>query len=363
MALTATSPMILHGLKLSYFTGKLEAYLRAKGIAHTFVEMDMKDFRRCARATGVAQMPQLELPDGTWLTDTTAIMERFEADFPEPAFRPRDPAAAFMSLLLEDYFDEWLWRPALYYRWAFEEDAKLMSAQIARTMLRDVRAPFWLRRRIILDRQRRVYMRQDGVTRRTAPQIEALYRETLAYLEAILSTRPFLFGARPCEADFGLFGPMFRHFSSDPTPSAIMRETAPHVAAWVTRLWATTPDQIAHAPEIIAAPDDLAPLLRAVSAHYLPYLNTNARAVGEGAKHVCYTVEGVDWRVPASPYRAQCLARLQRTYQGLPNTARDEVNSRLSEGAKALAQPPLETGAFGPAPGARAKDRHWRDLR
>ena len=38
----------LHGLKLSYFTGKLEAYMRAKGLPFRFVEMDMADFRRCA---------------------------------------------------------------------------------------------------------------------------------------------------------------------------------------------------------------------------------------------------------------------------------------------------------------------------
>ena len=68
----------LHGLKLSYFTGKLEAYFRCKGIAHAFVEMDTADFRRCARATGIAQMPQVECPDGPWLTDTTAIIAHFE---------------------------------------------------------------------------------------------------------------------------------------------------------------------------------------------------------------------------------------------------------------------------------------------
>jgi glutathione S-transferase len=68
----------LYGLKLSYFTGKLEAYLRAKGVAVQFVEMDTADFRRCAKETGVAQMPQLRSPQGTWLTDTTAILAKFE---------------------------------------------------------------------------------------------------------------------------------------------------------------------------------------------------------------------------------------------------------------------------------------------
>ena len=45
----------LHGLKLSYFTGKLEAYFRAKGVPFDYIEMDLADFRRCARATGIAR--------------------------------------------------------------------------------------------------------------------------------------------------------------------------------------------------------------------------------------------------------------------------------------------------------------------
>ncbi|MFZ4481029.1 MAG: glutathione S-transferase N-terminal domain-containing protein, partial [Rhodoferax sp.] len=68
----------VHGLDVSYFTGKLEAYLRAKGLSYELVEMDTRSFRRCARITGVAQMPQLELPDGRWLTDSTQIIAHFE---------------------------------------------------------------------------------------------------------------------------------------------------------------------------------------------------------------------------------------------------------------------------------------------
>ena len=30
---------------------------------------------------------------------------------------------------------------------------------------------------------------------------------------------------------------MFRHFGLDPTPSMIMRETAPQVYAWLARVW------------------------------------------------------------------------------------------------------------------------------
>ena len=93
-------PMRLHGLDLSYFTGKVHACLRAKGLEHEFIEMDTRDFRRCAAQTGVAQMPQLELPDGRWLTDSSAIVEHFEQACPEPTLYPTQGALCFIAHLL-----------------------------------------------------------------------------------------------------------------------------------------------------------------------------------------------------------------------------------------------------------------------
>jgi glutathione S-transferase len=356
--MTDEAPYRLHGLKLSYFTGKLEAYLRAKGVPFEFVEMDSADFRACARATGIAQMPQLEGPDGCWLTDTTAIIARFEATGPGPAFMPADPAASFLCLFLEDAFDEWLWRPALYYRWAFAEDARLMGGQIARTMLRDLPGPLWLRALVIRRRQQRVYLREDGVTRATAPVIEGLYGQVLALLEPIFAARPFLCGARPCIADFGLFGSMFRHFASDPTPAAIMRETAPNVLAWTARLWALTPEQAAAAPPLETVPADLDPLLRLAAEDHLTELAVNAEAVAAGRPRVAFDHRGVRWRLSPSPYRARCLADLRTAFAALSPTERSAVAARLGPTARVLAG--TSTAApQAPAAGAGVRDRRW----
>ncbi len=360
--MTEARPYRLHGLTLSYFTGKLEAYFQVKGIAFDFVEMDAAGFRRCARASGVAQMPQVETPDGHWLTDTTAIIKQFESSGLTPALRPPEPVAAFMSLLLEDLFDEWFWRPALYYRWAFDEDARLMSAQIARTMLRDVPGPLWLRRQFILARQRRVYLRGEGVTARTAPQVEAHYLQILDALEPIFRNRPYLLGARPCEADFGLFGSMFRHFSSDPTPAAIMRARAPCVALWVARVWATRPGDLSEAPEIAAVPADLAPLLAMATREYLPYLAANAHAVAAQARTVAYAVDGVAWRTPASAYRAHCLAELQTAYAALRGPDRTRAAALLGDGAAILGASAVVAPSPPPA-GRKPADRHWSAAR
>jgi glutathione S-transferase len=350
----------LHGLKLSYFTGKLEAYFRAKGVPFDYIEMDLADFRRCARATGIAQMPQVEMPSGAWMTDTTDIIAHFEAEAAEPRIKPADPGIAFISLLLEDLFDEWLWRPALYHRWAFAEDARLMSSQLARTMLRDAPAPLFLRRQFILRRQRRTFLTKDGVTATTAPQIEHLYLRTLAILEPIFAVRPYLFGGRPCEADFGLFGPFFRHFSSDPTPAAILRERAPHTLAWVSRLWAATPAQLAASPDTTEAPSDLDPLVAMACEEYLPYLASNSDATRAGKNEVRWTNFGVAWRTPASPYRARCLASLQRAYQALDATAVSTIAARLTPGAASLLAKPITPSVTPTTPSTKPRDRNWR---
>jgi glutathione S-transferase len=345
----------LHGLKLSYFTGKLEAWLRVRGLPFRFVEMDMAGFRACARATGIAQMPALRSPDGTWLTDTTAILRRLEAETPGPALQPTDPLAAFLSLFLEDAFDEWLWRPALYYRWAFTDDAQLMGRRIAATLMRDLPLPLALKAAVVRHRQQGVYLRQDGITRTTAPSVAGLYLEVLDALEPLLARRPFLFGERPVAADFGLFGPMFRHFASDPTPSALMRERAPSVLAWTARLWNARPEGITDTPLPETAPADLDPLLRLAVRDHLVEMDANAQAAARGLKVVRFRRGGVDWRLPVSPYRVQCLADLQAAFAALGTTDRAGVLERLGPGAEVLERP------VQPAlpPGRRIRNRLW----
>jgi deazaflavin-dependent oxidoreductase (nitroreductase family) len=352
------APCVMYGLSCSYFTGKLQAYFQTKGLPYRFVEMTRGQFKACGAATGIIQLPCVQTPDGTWLTDTTAILEHFEERGAGPRIRPEDPAAAFCSLLLEDLFDEWYWRPALYYRWAFDEDAKLMSNQLARTMLRDVPLPLFLRRWFILRRQRLVYMKKDGVTKETAPTIEALYVDTLHALDAIFARRSFLFGNRPCQADFGLFGPFFRHFFCDPTSGALMREHAPHVAHWVTRLWKTRPSDLADAA-ISSVPDDLGFFFEMIADDYLPYLEANAQAVAAGAETVRHRAQGVEWQIPSAPYRAECFNELKRRFAALDPTAADRVAELLPARAIGLLRGAVTELETPTTPGG-LRGRLWR---
>ena len=334
------TPLVVYGTTASYYTGKLEGYLRAKGIPYRLEPFSESNMRRAAGHTGVVQIPQVECPDGSWLVDTTLIIEYFERTRPEPRVTPRDPAVAFVSRLIEDYADEWLWRPAMHYRWSFPETARLMSAWLAEH-LAERSVPQWLKRRYWLRRQYRIFVKGDGVTGDTRAAVEGFYLDTLATLESLFARRPFVLGARPTEADFGFFGSLFRHFFCDPAPARIMRERAAGVQEWVARMWNLRPDRFSSLPLPDRLPEDLGALFDTVTGVYLPYLDANAAAYSRGDKLVRYEVKGTPFIEPVKPYRVWCRDRLQRLLTELDEAARTEVRRALGsdEAVARLATP------------------------
>lgn len=325
----AQSTMQVYGLDLSYFTGKFEAYLRFKEIPHARIELSSRLFRKIASRTGVAQMPAVELPDGRWMTDTSPMIAWLETQYPSPAVIPDDPLQAFFSHLLEDYADEWLWRPALHYRWSFQPDARLMSERIAREMLHDVPLPLFVRKQMVYRRQLRKYVAGDGITKQTRGHVETVYLRALDHLQAILSTRPFLLGGRPTLADFGFYGSMFRHFGLDPTPSRIMRDRAPAVYEWVARMWNAHACELSGATLLEGVPEDWLALLSDAGQTYLPYLSANADAFAARRKAFDVRIEGALYRLPVHRYRVWCLEQLQARYHALVEPVRSAAKTIL----------------------------------
>ena len=302
----------VYGLKVSYFTGKLEAYLRYKEIPYEFVAMTAKQFKRTIKAhTGAMQMPAIQLSDGRWMTDTTPIIEWFEQEYPDYPIIPSDPLTQFAAYLIEDYADEWLWRPAMHYRWSYPESAALLAEQISSVMGVDLILPQWLKRYAIHRRQYTNFVKRDGVSKATREHVEQSYLHLLERLAPIVSSRGFLFGERPTLADIGLMGPMLRHFSMDPAPAAIMREQYPEVMSWVYRVWSARGSRVA-GPLNHAITLDLNPLLKEIAETHLPASVANAQAFVAGQSHHSFTVQGVDYHaIQTSRYRAWCLQRLQ----------------------------------------------------
>lgn len=322
----------VYGSKISYFTGKLEGYLRYKEIPYQFRSMTTEYFNRIVpEKTGAQQMPAVEFADGRWATDTTPLIEWFEEQHADSPVVPADPVQAFICYLIEDYADEWLWRPAMHFRWSYLRDRQLLSTCIVDELFQEVKGPVWLKRRMISRRQKSNFVDKDGVTASTREHVQQAYLSVLEILETIFRDRPFIFGERPTLADFGMFGPMFRHFSQDPTPAEIMRETAPAVFEWVARLWNAKSSQL-DGELVSELPADILPLLEELGATHLHNLAANAAAWREGASQYEVTVQGTHYQgLPVSRYRVWCLERLQQRFDALPADAKTTLQTLLEQ--------------------------------
>lgn len=319
----------LHGLRISYYTGKMEGYLRYKEIPFDFVVLNPERMRLLKQKTGAAQMPAVELPDGRFMTDTTPMIVWFEERYPDQPVIPRDPLLKFVSHLLEDYAEEWLWRPAMHYRWSYKPDRMHLSRKIVDELLVDSPTPGFLKRAFIRRRQHVEYVKRDGVDKNTWDHVESIYLNTLERLEAIFASRPYLLGSRPTLGDFGFFASMFRHFSQDPTASDIMRCRAPGVYAWQARLWNARASST-QGQELSELPDDLDSMLVDIGDAYLPYLNANALAWRSGLERFDPVIQGIQYRsVPVSQYRVWCLEQLQLRAREVPEEQQEQLKRML----------------------------------
>jgi len=320
-------PLKLHGPEPSYFTGKLEAVIRFMELPYQRIAT--APMGNLARVTGVAQVPGLLLADDRWFTDTTPIITWLDARYPDLEIIPRDPVLAFFSRLLEDYADEWLWRPAMHYRWDYPLGADHMSRVLIDEVAADVKLPKFIKRHITVSRQRAIFTKGDGVSPATWNHVEKIYLDTLKHLEAILKTRPYLLGTRPSLADFGFFGPAFRHFAQDPVSGRIMRETAPAVYEWTSRMW-NARDSVTGGKLLGHVPDDWGPILDSIGSAYLPYLCANAEAWKKRRSHFDVNIEDAPYRrIRTARYRVWCLEELRRHFDELSDTDQQQVRRRL----------------------------------
>ncbi|MGL5838433.1 MAG: glutathione S-transferase family protein [Sphingorhabdus sp.] len=346
----------IYGLDFSYYTGKLEAYLRYKGLAHDLIPATTSVMERIVLPnTGQLKMPAVQIGENLWLTDTTPMIDWFEARHPQPSVFANDPATDFLIRLLEDFADEWLWRPAMHYRWSYAVDARLMGQRIGQ-IVDTTSLPLGIRAWFSTERQRRVFVKGDGVTRETWGHVESIYLRTLNALEAIFKRRPFICGDQPSLADFGFAGSMFRHFSQDPTPARIMRAQAPEVYEWTARLWNA---RSGNSKTDFFVDELHRPFWDQLRDGYIPYLRANAAAWSRKEPRFEVTIEGARYqKLPTSQYRVWALEQLQHRLAKLSAEAHAWVEQVLGEQATAMleelvARPSLFATNDDPAVGTR----------
>lgn len=321
------APYRVYKADMSYFSGKFEAYLRYKRIPHEAVDPDLRSINfEVYQHTGFKKVPAVRTADGLWLTDTTPMIAWFEARYTDVPVLPGDPALAFIALLLEDYGDEWLWRPSMWWRWEYPASRRAAGWRIG--ALADfgnlfTRLMSWH----YAHRQRQEWLWGDGVNSANAASVRDLYLAELAFMQAVLEGQPYLLGSHPSVADFGFFGSMFRHFGNDPDPAEVMRRRAPAVYEWTARLWNESTARLGPA-QSWAWPEGphWAPLFRRIAGDYLPYLQQNAAAWQAGRKRFDFTGATVSFPATVTTqYRVWCREQLRKQFSSLGESDRRRV--------------------------------------
>jgi glutathione S-transferase len=351
MSESSKSRYILYGYDISYFTGKVEAYMKYRGIAYTLIQPTRRFLvERILPATGKMKVPVLhDRKEDKWLHDSTSTIEYLDSDASGVGSGPKvvpleeNQVHRFFSFLLEDYADESLWRPALYYRWNFEKDRQLNAARFRSEFLYDIRAPDFLVHRTVIRRQIGEYVYGDGIRDDATRELtERMYLDTLDVLEGHFSKTPFLLGNLPTLSDFGFFASHFRHFSLDPTPSLIMRSRAPSVYEWVARMWNARklvdgPSTISFKPCVPSdeIPESWYTILKHAGKWYLPYLHANAIAFRDGKTEFDWGPAGekaVYKGLPVVQFRVWCREKLQARLEAVPTEpARDKILAILKQ--------------------------------
>lgn len=336
------SKYTLYGWHLSYFTGKALCYLRYKQVPFELKPVNLFTLQyTIKKKTGAVVMPVLKTPTGSWVQDTSVIIDEIEAEFPQRPVLPADPVVAFASLLLEAWGDEW-WVPhAMYTRWAHAENYVLFEREAGQALLPGF--PRFVQNKVAAKPARflRGMLPAVGIVPSQTKAMDDWLVWMLNSLEAHFETMPFLMGQRPSLADFSLAGPMYGHLGRDPWPKRELVGTRAHLKAWLDRISNASPYAQG---ELLAGelPATLAPLFQSVFQEFVPMVaqiaqHTQALAQQRGVhKRLPRTVGNVRTTMAGQPFERAGLGytlwmfqRAMDYYAALPATGQQAVATWL----------------------------------
>ncbi|GAB1268602.1 hypothetical protein NBRC116493_18550 [Aurantivibrio infirmus] len=337
------SSLQLFGSPISYYTGKVRAYLNFKKIPYTEVLSSTEVFQKTLLPRiGFPIIPVVITEDDTTLQDSTEIIDYLERLYPEPSIYPETPLQRFIALLLEVYGDEWLVIPAMHYRWNIPENYQYALRQFGATA--EPRATAEEQLAIGMDRSAKFsgMVPRLGVTEKNRSAIEASYLQFLKDFEAHLLQHNYLLGSRPSIGDYGLIGPLYAHLYLDPASGKIMEENAPKVVEWVKRVHESQDFD----GEFLAddeVPNTLIPLLARMFDEHIPVLMSTARQVEIWAKENPrerkiprsigmheFTVEGVTEERSIAPANLWMWQRPYDYFRSLDGDSKQKVRTFFS---------------------------------
>ena len=318
---SADRPLVVYGVHQSFFTRKVTGYLDYKGLP--WVLRRGVGLSADVRAGGwPGGLPAVITPDGETMWDSTSLILHWEHHHPERSVLPPDPVHRFCAHVLEDFNDEWFYRPAVATRWLIDENRSFGSWDLAReasfeapgTPIEDVRA--------MVTGAMTGSLPPLGATPDTVGAlVEDSLRPWLAALSTHLAGHGYLFGARPSLADFAFYGGNAAHFVNDPTVRRLTEEVGPEVVVHTHRLTNPTEETFGDWLPDGEVPDTLIALLAEAGRHYLPWV---AEATVEGRARI-ELESGAVADIAATEFLKVARGELLARYVDARSPAIDEV--------------------------------------
>ncbi|ABI76192.1 conserved hypothetical protein [Hyphomonas neptunium ATCC 15444] len=299
----------LFGADTSPYSFKVRSALRFKGLDFEWVARcaaNEAEFRELAKTPTV---PLLVSPEGKVNQDSTQILVILDRAHPEPAIQPDDAALAALSLILEDYADEWLNKAMFQQRWGQMPDRDAASIRVLVQINGGKRPRAYKTPAKQIAQRMLARLPLVGAEGENAPALEASYRQFAQLLNAHLKEHLFIFGGHPSAADFALAA-QFQQMLTDPTPAAWLNDRAPFVVAWCENM----ADPKAGGPyaSLEALAPTLLPLFEAeVARTYLPWANANGASASCQKKRFSVTLETGTFEQATQNYAARAFQKLR----------------------------------------------------
>jgi glutathione S-transferase len=348
------APITLYGVPMSLYTGKARSYFIKNNLSYQELGPSTGRFNSevVPRAGGFS-LPTIETADGHVVRDGTQIVDHFEARMGHPA-TPARPRQRVVNALLDVIGMEGLLRPAMHYRWNFDEENEAFIAWHFRMLALPGGDPAQVAREFM--GKMRFSAVAFGVTPAAVPGVEARYLDFLSALDRHFAGSPYLLGGRPCTGDYSLIAPMYAHLGRDPKPLALMQAKAMNVFRWVERMNRPDGDRGEYVADGKALfgddffaddeiPESLVEVLQRIAIDFVPetiaaadFINDwlsqqvdlpTGTPVERGLGLAHFDVDGVTIRALAQPHRFYLLRRAQDAFERLSSEERIQVESLL----------------------------------
>ena len=286
-----SSKYIIYGGELSYFTRKLEAALYFYDVDFETRSKNKENPAEIESRSGTHQVPVLQTPENWMIGDTTPLMHLMDSRIPERRMFPEGPIGILVHTL-EEYFDEWIARTMVHYRWHYPESAEFASLKMA-----DGIPEIAARVRAWGPRACRATGTESETQRKAA---EDEYLRILNAMEKQLAETTYMLGDRPTAVDCILLGGLLAHTNMDPDPKKVTAKFS-RVVNWAE----TATSGWAGDGSILPFPDST-PFAQFVLAEmaltYQPYILSNKAAQEAGAKAFHTEIYGEDVSYLSRPY-------------------------------------------------------------